>query len=96
MKYEYQDLIVKTLLKDYENRIDKTSLKNAEIVIANVNVGACIFKDTDYSPCIIINHGSILNVLDNNSNELSIYFTVYVISVDYDNNEHYLCHIDVS
>lgn len=97
MKYEYQDLIENTLVKEFGEIISKNSLKDAEIVIAKSYDGICNFYQCteNYSPHITVNHGSLLYVKDRKGDELPIYFTVYIVSVGPGNKVHYLCHIDI-
>lgn len=95
MKYEYQDLILKTLLQEYKESIDVHSLDQGEIVVTNSHQGVCVFQDVkNYSPHITVNHGSVLNVTDKHGDDMAIYFTVYVISTGYDNKVHYLCNVE--
>lgn len=101
MKYEYQDIIIKELLKQKGNEIDKKSLKNASLNVFHYEFGNYEpnpeYKSPKFNPNIHITiaKGCILNVCDLQGSDYSIDFTIYEMNypVGYDN--HTLCVLNI-
>ena len=73
MKYEYQDILIKEMLNQKGNEIDKSTLATAEIhveKIINCNVDLLDIKIREIQGCIE-------NVFDYRKNEYALDFTVY-------------------
>lgn len=80
MKYEYHDLIIKTLLTNHKKIIDKHTLKNGKFVVSDVVNGTIILSEERKKQLSIkITYGKIEDILGYDGFELDIEFTIYEI-----------------
>ncbi len=101
MKYEYQDVIIKELIRQKEDEIDKSSFKNATLNVFNYQFGH-YEANPEYNlqkdnPDIHIHiaKGSVLGVCDTQGAEYCIDFTVYEIDNPAGSENHVFCFLNI-
>ena len=97
MKYEYQDLIIKTLLeKESEYNIDIVTVEKGEIIIGQVMNGICNFQEKDADTLhLTVTYGSITDICDKEGSELGIDFTIYDFGYPIDLKNQIVCYINI-
>lgn len=100
MKYEYQDVIVKTLINQLKDDLDKSTLKDARLDIVSSSFG--YYKSTfpkdnteDTMFYMKVEKGVIFHICDSRGSEYSIDFTVYEIMNPYGDSNHIFCNLDI-
>lgn len=100
MKYEYQDAIIKELLKQKGNEIDKSTLKTAVINVFHYEFGhyesnpKCCARKPDFDIHINIATGIVCGIRDKQGSEYAIDFTVYEMDYPIGEENHILCVLD--
>ncbi len=101
MKYEYQDVIIKELLKQKGDDIDRSSLKAATIGIFHYEFGhykanpEYSMKKIISNVHMIIVNGSIVGICDKKGSEYSIDFTVYEFDYPVGQANKILCSLEI-
>lgn len=99
MKYEYQDIIVKTLIKEFGNTIDRKTLKTSIINVYSYTFG--YYQTSKECESILTNlhigitSGAISKVYNLQGSELCINFTVYEFFYPTGIKNHTVCHLDI-
>lgn len=98
MKYEYQDAIVKELLKQKGDDINKSTLKTATIGVYHYEFGHYTANSEYNVQNAIPMHiakGSVFEVYDKNGSEYSIDFTVYELDYPAGHENKILCILEI-
>lgn len=101
MKYEYQDVIIKELLKQKENEVNKKTLKKATLNVYHYEFGhyeanpEYNSQKATFDIHIHIAKGSVFNVYDIHGSEYCIDFTVYEIDYPAKSENHIFCYLNI-
>lgn len=102
MKYEYQDIILKEIIKELGNKLDIESFKTATLNVYSYKYGQfeqilpTKHKSTN-EPNIHIHiaQGSLFGISDKQGSSYSIDFTIYEFDYPQGYNNHILCNLDI-
>lgn len=96
MTYEYQELILNTILEKGGNKIDENTIKNGQIKIGQVLNGLCKFQEKDaFDIHITVTYGTVFNICYKDGSEISIDFTIYEFLYPSGLKNQTVCHMEI-